>query len=524
MSVRAVIYLRVSSAQQVEKDNTEEGYSIPAQREACLRFVEQNEWDLAGEYVDAGESARSVDRPQLQRMLSELKDDPTIRYVVVHKIDRMARNLEDHTAIRSLLKKAGAQLVSVTEGTGDTPSGRMIEGILATLAEYYSANLATEIKKGMHQKVKMGGWPMRTTIGYLNKRETVGGRSVASIIVDPDRGPLIAAGFELYSTGEIATAELARLMDERGLRTRGGNSLTAKRWQEILRNPFYMGRVVWNGDEYEGAHEPLVTPELFARVERVLELRNLAGTRERRHTHYLKGSLRCHECGALLTFSQSKGRSARYDYFFCTSRSRCSQPYVPKHLAEREVETLYRTIAMPRETARDLLDEVQQTIQRLEGTEEKERARLNRSLARLDRERDKLLQAMYADAIPVDLLKREQERISGEVVKIKRRLTSLDSMLETAGREIESAIRIASVAASRYGRYSPETRRKFNKAIFDAMYFADKKIVRYEYSEAIAPLMRTAGALADGSTTVDLVECGGFEPPTSAMRMRRSTS
>src|SRR5205085_8458197 len=108
MNMRAVLYLRVSSAQQVEKDHTEEGYSIPAQREACLRYLEQQGWELAGEYVDAGESARSADRAQLQRMLGDVKDDPAIRYVVVHKIDRMARNLEDHTAIRALLKRGGA--------------------------------------------------------------------------------------------------------------------------------------------------------------------------------------------------------------------------------------------------------------------------------------------------------------------------------------------------------------------------------------------------------------------------------
>ena len=522
MNMRAVIYLRVSSAQQVEKDHTEEGYSIPAQREACLRFIEQNGWDLAGEYVDAGESARSADRPQLQLMLHDIKHDPSIAYVVVHKIDRMARNLEDHTAIRGLLKKAGAQLVSVTEGISETPSGRMIEGILATLAEYYSANLASEIKKGMHQKVKMGGWPRRCTIGYLNKREAIGGRSIASVILDPERSALVAEGFERYATGEIALSRLAEVMDDRGLRTRVGNPVTAQRWQEIFRNPFYMGRVVWDGQEYEGTHEPLVSADLFLRVERALETRNSAGTRERRHVHYLKGSLRCGECGAPLTYSQSKGRSARYDYFFCTSRTRCSQPYIPKEVAEREVEQLYRMIAMPRKTAEDLLEQVRETVRDLRGSEEKERARLNRRLAQLDKERDKLMQALYADAIPVDLLKKEQERISGEVVKVKRRLASLDSMLENAEREIAEALRLASVAASRYTRYSTQTRRKFNKALFDGIYFLEKRVARFDYSEAIAPLMRTADSIAGGSTNAGLVELGGLEPPTSWVRSRRS--
>jgi site-specific DNA recombinase len=144
--MRAVIYLRVSSAQQVEKDLTEEGYSIPAQRESCLRLLELQGWELAGEFRDAGESARSADRPELKRMLAAVKSDPSIRYVVVHKINRIARNLEDHMVIRGVLSKAGARLVSVTEGIEDSPSGRFMESILAAMAEYESANMGVEIK------------------------------------------------------------------------------------------------------------------------------------------------------------------------------------------------------------------------------------------------------------------------------------------------------------------------------------------------------------------------------------------
>jgi DNA invertase Pin-like site-specific DNA recombinase len=134
---------------------------------------------------DAGESARSADRPALQEMLTAVQDDPTIKFVVVHKVDRIARNLEDHAGIRAALSKSGARLVSASEGIDDTASGRMVEGILASIAEYYSANLSNEIKKGMHQKVKMGGWPWPAPIGYLNKRESIQGRSVATVIVDP---------------------------------------------------------------------------------------------------------------------------------------------------------------------------------------------------------------------------------------------------------------------------------------------------------------------------------------------------
>src|SRR5579859_4487320 len=235
MSVRAVIYLRVSSAQQVERDNTEEGYSIPAQREACLRLLEREGWEFADEYVDAGESARSADRPELQRMLRDIKSDPTIKAVVVHKLDRLARNLSDYAAIRALLDGAGVKTVSVSEGFGEGPSGQLMAGILATFAEFYSANLAEEIKVKKLQKIKMGGWPNRAPIGYLNHRERMGKRSVATIIVDPVRAPLIAEGFARYAQGDIGTKQLAPLMRDRGLLSVQGNPVAETRWVEILR-------------------------------------------------------------------------------------------------------------------------------------------------------------------------------------------------------------------------------------------------------------------------------------------------
>lgn len=99
--MRCVIYLRVSTAQQAEQGFGEEGFSIPAQREACIRHIRDQGWDLVDEYSDRGESARSVDRPQLQAMLTRIATERDIQAVVVHKIDRLARNLGDHVAIRT---------------------------------------------------------------------------------------------------------------------------------------------------------------------------------------------------------------------------------------------------------------------------------------------------------------------------------------------------------------------------------------------------------------------------------------
>jgi predicted site-specific integrase-resolvase len=148
---RAVIYLRVSTAEQAHAADAPEGYSIPAQREACRRKAQELDAAVVAEFADPGESARSVARPKLQAMLAMLSEHKDVDYVIVHKLDRLTRNRADDVTIQLAIQRAGARVVSVTENVDDTPSGRLVRNIFADLNEFYSANLAIEILKGSTQ-------------------------------------------------------------------------------------------------------------------------------------------------------------------------------------------------------------------------------------------------------------------------------------------------------------------------------------------------------------------------------------
>lgn len=151
---RAVLYLRVSTVDQAHRGGEIEGYSLPAQREACVRKAEQLGATVIDEYVDRGESARSANRPQLQEMLARIKAKGDVDMVVVHKVNRWARNRHDDAIIGMALAKAKVQLVSASENIDDSPAGRLQHGILATIAEYEVANLATETMKGSLQRLR----------------------------------------------------------------------------------------------------------------------------------------------------------------------------------------------------------------------------------------------------------------------------------------------------------------------------------------------------------------------------------
>jgi site-specific DNA recombinase len=258
-------YLRVSSRRQVDKGFDEDGLSLPAQREACTRYATEHGIAIVGEYIERGESARTADRPEFQAMLARIQRDRDVQVVVVHKVDRFARNLEDHVTVRALLRRLGVELVSVVEPLDDSPQGRLTEGIHALMAEFYSANLAAEIRKGMTQKAKQGGWPHQAPLGYRNVRKPVGGRLVACIEPDPDLAHHIIAAFELYATGDWTLERLTAELAARGLRNRGRRDYPPKPLSlggvaKLLANKAYVGLIYWNGVLVQGQHQPLVIP------------------------------------------------------------------------------------------------------------------------------------------------------------------------------------------------------------------------------------------------------------------------
>jgi DNA invertase Pin-like site-specific DNA recombinase len=157
----------------------------------------------------------SADRPALLAMLERIKDRD-IDFVIVHKVDRLARNRADDE-IALAIRASGARLVSASENIDQTPSGTLLHGIMATIAEFYSQNLAAEVRKGLLQKVRLGGTPSRAPLGYLNVIERVEGRDIRTVTVDPERAPLVRWMFDAYATDDYLIRELTEALTDKGL-------------------------------------------------------------------------------------------------------------------------------------------------------------------------------------------------------------------------------------------------------------------------------------------------------------------
>ena len=313
--MKCLTYARVSTDKQAEKE-----LSPPAQLSAMRQYARQRDWQIVEEFMEPGASARTADRPELKRLLGRCREaTPRIDAVIVHKLDRLARNLADHVALRAFLTRAGVRLVSVSENLDDSVSGQLVEHIMASIAEFYSANLGEEVKKGMRQKVLQGGWPHLPPRGYVLRRDELGRSRV-----EPDQklAPAMRRAFELAAQGfrglEVRL-QLARL----GLTSRNGGPIDKNGVNQILRNPFCRGVVRWKGQEHRGNHPPLVSEELFAASQARLGHRR----HQRGPTYLLTGIARCGNCGGFLTAE----RHRQFAYYRCRnnvrSRNRCRVPF-----------------------------------------------------------------------------------------------------------------------------------------------------------------------------------------------------
>jgi site-specific DNA recombinase len=497
-STRAVLYLRVSTKDQATRGGEAEGFSIPAQRDACRRKTASMGAAVVAEFVDAGESARSADRPQLQELLAFVAEEQ-VNYVIVHKIDRLARNRFDDVEINLALKKAGATLVSCSENIDETPSGALMHAIMSGIAEFYSRNLAQEVIKGSVQKAKSGGTLGKAPVGYLNVRKVERGREIRTVALDEQRAPLVKWAFEQYATGDWSLSRLTRSLAERGLTNRATThfaekAMTKASVHRMLRNRYYIGKTTWQGVQYDGSHPRFVDTGVFQRVQEILAAHNVSGEKQRIHHHYLKGSVWCAGCGSRLCITKTTNRhGTTYLYFFCLGRNQkrtdCTQKAIPVDAVEALIEEKWRHVRIDPKYAELLRELLDQQITARRGDAERDHAAATARIGNLTEQRRKLLEAHYAGAIALELLKSEQDRITEELDAAKKLLEASEVRFTTIEATLQSCLSFLANCSEAYKDASQQVRRRLNQALFERFLVGEDGNTEAELTDMFSALL-----------------------------------
>jgi site-specific DNA recombinase len=344
------------------------------------------------------------------------------------------------------------------------------------MAEFYSRNLANEAKKGIAQKAKNGGTHGVAPIGYVNTLARIEGREVKGVAFDDEKAEHVRWAFQTYAGGHWSISSLRDELEERGLKSRTtikyvGTPLNNSQVHRMLSNPYYAGKIRHRELIYDGAHESLVDDETWYRVQEVLAGRRIAGDRSWRHTHYLKGSLVSHRCGGRMGYGHSRGKGGVYNYFFClgrhTGRTDCDLPYVSVEKVEQEVERIWKTqVQFTKQMIQEVGELARTSADARQEQDQSLLANQRQRLIKLERKKQKLIDAYLDEAIPVEDLKLRQTVVLAEIHDANRLIAACQQNMELVRKHLELVLLLLGNAGRLYRNAVGEQRKWLNQAVF----------------------------------------------------------
>jgi site-specific DNA recombinase len=393
-------YIRVSTVKQGEH-----GCSLIEQKASIEAYAQRHNLTIT-EWFEERETAAKQGRPEFNRLTGLLKRRMASG-VIIHKIDRSARNLKDWAGLGDLLD-LGIEVLFAHEGLDmHTRGGRLAADIQAVVAADFIRNLREEVRKGFYGRLKQGFYPLPAPRGYCDN-----GKAKPKT-VDPIIGPLVGEAFKLYATGTYSVDTLRFEMAGRGLLGSSGKPLSPDAMSKLLHNPFYIGlmRIGTTGELFEGNHEPLVRKATFDRVQAILSGRFYP--RKQNHTFLFRRLIKCEACGRSLTGERQKG----HVYYRCHERS-CRGLSLNENAVDAVVAKELSWLKLGGEGLGDLRDLFREEIARERAGQGQVAAGLVRDLGLVDQRLSRLTDA-YIDQM-IDKLTFEERR--GELLHRKQSL------------------------------------------------------------------------------------------------------
>lgn len=463
-TVNAVIYARYSSHSQTEQ-------SIEGQLHDGYAYAEKCGYKVIGEYIDRALTGKSDDRPDFQRMMKDA-EKRQFQVVIVWKLDRFSRNRYDSAIYKRILKKYGVRVVSVMENITDSPEGIILEGLLESMAEYYSANLAENIRRGQQESIKKG-WFCGGSVPF--------GYKVVDhkLVEDEKHAPLIRELYQRYAAGE-SLAAIAADFNQRGYRTTRGRIFQTGTFDRILPNPVYIGQYTYAGQVIPELAVPLIDQATYDRAVQRRESNRRAPAANRTPVKFLlQGKLFCGVCGLPECGDSGTGKSGeRHLYYSCSGRKHrrndCKKKaekkdYLEWYVCEQTVEYILNPARM---------DHIATTVTDLYNAEinDAKLHELERTVQRLNDELNALVDKLII--VPKESAGRITERM--QLLELQR----IEAETDLSKLRIQQKIRITKKEVSAWlstfakgDLFDMEFRNKIIETFINSVYIWDDKIV-----------------------------------------------
>lgn len=408
---RAVIYCRVSTKEQVD-----EGNSLVTQEKSCIDYAVKGGYETSKIYIEQGESAKTSNRTELQKMLAYCSDKKNyVSAIIVYKIDRLSRNTYDYGSLKVYFKKYGIEIKSVSENLEDTPTGNLMETMLSGFAQFDNDVRAERCAGGMKQAVREGRWVWKGPVGY--KMTKLYGKTTIS---PNEMAPLILKVFEMLSRGVYSVDEVLRVITKEGLVLPNGKALNKSYFHELIRNKLYCGIIEVFGEINKGRFEPIVSQELFNQVQRILNNNGHKTTQYKTDNpdFPLRKFIKSSE-GKSITGYWASGRSKKYSYY----RFLGGKDYKRDDLTKKYCDFLDKH-AFDMKNVEKLNTKLHEHLKKATKLDTADAEKMKMRLEEIKGLQSSLLQKNAKGIISDQLLKEQLEMLEHEIIEINSSLLS----------------------------------------------------------------------------------------------------
>ena len=504
---RAVIYVRVSTKEQVD-----EGNSLSTQQKICNDYAFNHEYEIAETFIEQGESAKTADRTELQKLLTYCADKKNgVKAVIIYKLDRLSRNTDDYSQLRLLLKRYGVEIKSTSEHFENNPVGRFMENTMANIAQFDNDIRSERCAGGMRDAMRDGRYVWMATVGYRNVK--IAGRS--TIEQDKIMAPLILRTFELVASNIYPTEGVRRMMIKEGLLNKTGKPFSKTYFYTMLTNELFAGWIVKFGERHRGTFSPIVSDELFNQVQRVLKHKG------RKHSAYITDHpdfpLRkfvTNQEGKKLTGSWSKGRHKKYAFYrFGGNNSNHNRDEFEKTFMTYVDEHGFDDTKLNR-----LKELVRENLVKATLGQRKETDRLKKYINELTEKQTCIIKKNLDGIIPDNVLKQQLAMIDKELLNANASLAIIpntETNYEEAVKFLEEYLKQPSIIW-KDAKIGVKTKLQWFQFPLGLTYQNN-----FFGTAEMCSFFKVKDAISASNTA--MVDPSGLEPLTSSLQMRRST-
>ena len=363
------------------------------------------------------QTAKVPGRPVFAEMLERIEKGEASGILAWHP-DRLARNSVDGGKIIYLLDTGIiTDLKFPTFWCDPTPQGKFMLSIAFSQSKYYVDNLSENVKRGYRQKLKNGIWPQKAPIGYLNDKKT------KMITVDNEKAPLIKKAFETYATGNYTLSALRKSMGELGLTGHKGKELSISNYQYLLKNHLYYGIIYFQGEFFEGKHEPIISKKVYDQVQEVMLNKSKPQHDGGLKPYVYRGLFKCAECSCCITIETKKG----HNYLRCTKRKGvCSQKYVREEAMTILIKDELKKVSLSDTVADLLISEIEKEKTDDNKISNVQIKKVNDEIIAIDTKLEKLMTAYLENVLTLPEYQETKNKLITEKQVLKDKLLSFE--------------------------------------------------------------------------------------------------